>query len=289
MSEHAAWSAWPSPAKLNLFLHIIGQRADGYHELQTVFQLLDWGDTVSLRIREDGLIQRLGESVPGVAEADDLLIRAARALQLSSATTLGADIAVEKRIPAGAGFGGGSSNAATVLLALNQLWKTTLTIEELAAIGLKLGADVPVFVHGYSAFAEGVGEKIQPLPLPPTWYVIVDPHIPIATKTLFAAPDLTRDMQAVTIADFVSGGSYCNVFEALLCRREPKMAEVLQTLSTLGRARLTGTGSGCFVGFATYKAAVEAQALLPASWSTKVVAGLNRSPLHATLQTFSSV
>jgi 4-diphosphocytidyl-2-C-methyl-D-erythritol kinase len=174
------WSEWPAPAKLNLFLHITGRRADGYHLLQTVFQLLDWGDTVRLSPRTDGVVRRL-QALPGVDAADDLAMRAALALRASSGTQLGADIAIDKQIPLGGGLGGGSSDAATTLVALNELWGTGLDVDALAAIGLGLGADVPVFVRGCSAWAEGVGEVLTPLDLPERWYVVLDPGVQVPT------------------------------------------------------------------------------------------------------------
>ncbi|MET1022950.1 MAG: 4-(cytidine 5'-diphospho)-2-C-methyl-D-erythritol kinase, partial [Pseudoxanthomonas sp.] len=195
------WSAWPAPAKLNLFLHITGRRQDGYHQLQTVFRLLDWGDTVHLRVRsDDGVIVRQGSSVSGVAEADDLAVRAARLLQKEANVAKGADISLEKRIPAGGGFGGGSSDAASVLLALNQLWGLDLGLDRLADLGLQLGADVPVFVRGENAWAEGVGEELTVIGLPPAWYVLADPRIHVPTKDLFQAPDLTRNAAPAKIA-----------------------------------------------------------------------------------------
>src|SRR5690554_5216498 len=181
------WSAWPAPAKLNLFLRITGRRDDGYHSLQTVFRLLDRGDTVRLRVRADGVIRRHGASPAGVPESEDLLLRAARLLQEAAGSGQGADIGVEKNIPIGGGFGGGSSNAATVLVALNRLWNAGLAPRELASLGLRLGADVPVFVHGRTAWAEGVGEKLDPLALAPAWYLLVDPGIRVATAELFQA------------------------------------------------------------------------------------------------------
>ena len=201
----AGWSAWPAPAKLNLFLHITGRRPDGYHALQTAFRLLDWGDTVCLRPRTDGVIARVGTGAAGVAEADDLLVRAANLLQKESKTHLGVDIGIEKRIPMGGGFGGGSSDAATVLVALDRLWAQGLGEERLATLGVALGADVPVFVRGRNAWAEGVGERLTPLELPPAWYVLASPGVHAATASLFQAPDLTRDAAPVTIAGFLSG------------------------------------------------------------------------------------
>lgn len=284
VDRDGGWSYWPAPAKLNLFLQITGRRADGYHELQSVFRLLDWGDEVGLRVRQDGQIRRVGESVPGVAEADDLVVRAARALQQATGCALGADIAVRKRIPAGGGFGGGSSDAASVLVVLNALWRTGLGVDALAALGLQLGADVPVFVRGHNAWAEGVGEKLQPISLPQAWYVIADPGVHVPTVALFAAQDLTRDAKPVKIADFASGTVLGNAFEPVLRRREPAVDAVLNALSQVGRARLTGSGSGCFVEFATRAAAEQALADLPRQLRAWVAAGVARSPLLDALE-----
>lgn len=281
----AGWSHWPAPAKLNLFLRIPGRRADGYHELQTVFRLLDWGDRIALRVREDGQVHRVGASVPGVAEADDLVVRAAIALQKAVNSAKGADIRVEKKIPAGGGFGGGSSDAATVLVALNALWRTGLDEDTLAAIGVQLGADVPVFVRGRNAWAEGVGEKLTPLTLPPACYLLVDPGIHVPTAELFRSPELTRDAAPVKIADFASGADLGNAFEPVLRHREPAIEAVFQALSRVGRARLTGSGSGCFVEFATRAAAEQALAELPGGLRAWVAAGASRSPLLDALET----
>lgn len=273
------WSAWPAPAKLNLFLQIVGRRADGYHLLQTVFRLLDWGDTIHLRVRNDGLIRRIGDSLPGVAEADDLVIRAARLLQSSAGTQAGADIRVDKRIPAGGGFGGGSSDAATVLVALNALWGLGLPVDTLAELGLRLGADVPVFVHGHNAWAEGVGEQLSPIGLPAASYVLVDPGIHVPTPVLFQSRELTRDAAPVKIADFASGSLLDNAFEPVLRRREPAIEAVFQALSRIGTPRLTGSGGGCFVEFATRAAAEQATVQLPDSLRAWVVEGAAHSPL----------
>lgn len=278
------WSAWPAPAKLNLFLHITGRRADGYHLLQTVFRLLDWGDTVHLRVRGDGLVRREGPSVAGVAEADDLMVRAALALQKAANCPQGADIRVEKRIPAGGGFGGGSSDAATVLVALNALWRTGLDQEALAALGLRLGADVPVFVRGHNAWAEGVGERLAPIALPAAAYLLLAPGVHVPTPELFRTPDLTRDAAPAKIADFASGTLLDNAFEPVLRRREPAVEAAFQALSRVGRPRLTGTGSGCFVEFDTRAAAERALAALPGSLDAWVVEGAARSPLLAALE-----
>ena len=287
MVDEPGWSDWPAPAKLNLFLRIPGRRADGYHLLQTVFRLLDWGDTVRLRPRADGRIVRHGGSVEGVAEADDLMVRAAKLLKISAKTTKGADISVEKRIPAGGGFGGGSSDAATVLVALDRLWATRLGPDRLAELGLQLGADVPVFVHGDNAWAEGIGEVLSPVRLPPAWYLLVDPGIQMPTAELYRAPELTRDAPPATISDFVSGVPLGNAFEPVLRGREPAIEAVFAALSRVGTPRLTGSGSGCFVEFATREAAEAALALLPKGLRAWVVAGAARSPLHVALEGWS--
>ncbi|MGQ4584664.1 4-(cytidine 5'-diphospho)-2-C-methyl-D-erythritol kinase [Lysobacter sp. F60174L2] len=284
MVDHAGWSDWPAPAKLNLFLRIPGRRADGYHLLQTVFRLLDWGDTVRLRPRDDGRIVRHGESVAGVAEADDLMVRAAKLLQTASKTGKGADISVEKRIPAGGGFGGGSSDAATVLVALDTLWDTRLGLDRLAGLGLQLGADVPVFVRGDNAWGEGIGEILSPVRLPPAWYLLVDPGVQVPTAELYRAPELTRDASPATMSDFVSGVPLGNAFEPVLRGREPAVETVFAALSRVGTPHLTGSGSGCFVEFATREAAEAALAELPGGLRARVAAGVARSPLHVALE-----
>ena len=278
------WSSWPAPAKLNLFLRIPRRRPDGYHELQTVFRLLDWGDTVRIRLRDDGVIARVGESAAGVAEAYDLLVRAAKMLQSETNFGKGADISVEKRIPSGAGFGGGSSDAATVLRALDRLWGLDLGVDRLAALGLRLGADVPAFVHGENAWAEGVGEAMTPLALPPAWYVLADPGVHAATAALFQAPELTRNAAPATISDFVSGAGLGNAFEPVLRRREPAVEAAFAALARVGTPRLTGSGSGCFVEFATRESAEAALAALPSSLKAWVAAGAARSPLLDALE-----
>lgn len=273
------WSDWPAPAKLNLMLQIVGRRADGYHLLQTVFRLLDWGDTIHLRLRSDGEIRRTGESVPGVSEADDLVVRAARLLRKEANVAQGVDIGVEKRIPAGGGFGGGSSDAATVLVALDHLWGCGLAPDRLASLGLQLGADVPVFIRGENAWAEGVGEVLTPLALPAAWYLLVDPGVHVPTAALFASPDLTRDAAPAKISDFVSGSLLGNAFEPVVRRREPAIEAVFQALSQIGTPRLTGSGGGCFVEFADRTSAGIALASLPAGLRAWVVGGAARSPL----------
>ncbi len=280
------WSSWPAPAKLNLFLRITGRRADGYHLLQTVFRILDWGDTIRLRVREDGVVRLHGGSVPGVDEADDLTVRAAKLLQSATNSAPGADITIEKCIPAGGGFGGGSSDAATVLVALDALWGTALGVERLAELGLQLGADVPVFVRGENAWAEGVGERLAPVSLPLAWYLLADPGVHAPTAALFQSPELTRDAAPATISDFVSGVPLGNAFEPVLRAREAAVEAVFAALSHVGSPRLTGSGSGCFVEFATRESAEAALAALPPGLRVWLVAGAARSPLHAALEAY---
>lgn len=277
------WSWWPAPAKLNLFLRITGRRPDGYHELQTVFRLLDWGDRIGLRLRHDGAVVRQGASLPGVEAEDDLAVRAARLLQAHAGVAQGVEIIVEKHIPAGGGFGGGSSDAATVLVALDRLWGCGLDVDTLAGMGLGLGADVPVFVHGENAWAEGVGERLRPVDLPPAWYVLVDPGVHVPTAALFQVPELTRDAAPATMADFVSGARLGNAFEPVVRRREPCVDAALAALSKAGDARLTGSGSGCFAQFPTQGAAQDALAALPAGLVAWLAPGARRSPLHRAL------
>ena len=283
MSDHR-WSHWPAPAKLNLFLRITGRRADGYHQLQTAFRLLDWGDSLRFRVRDDDLIVRHGASVAGVAELDDLAVRAAKLLQTTANVAKGADIIIEKCIPAGGGFGGGSSDAATTLVALDSLWGTGLGVDELARVGLQLGADVPVFVRGDNAWAEGIGERLTSITLPPAWYVLADPGVHTSTAALFRSAELTRDAAPVTIVDFVSGVPLGNVFEPVLRVREPAVEAVFVALSQIGLPRLTGSGSGCFVEFASRGSAEAALAALPPGLNAWLAAGAMRSSLHVALE-----
>lgn len=277
------WSSWPAPAKLNLFLRITGRRPDGYHDLQTVFRLLEWGDRIHLRPRADGSIRREGERVAGVDDASDLTMRAANLLQSEANVRQGVDIRVEKRIPLGGGFGGGSSDAATVLVALNRLWGLHWPLDALARLGLRLGADVPVFVLGRNAWAEGVGERLAAVDLPPAWYLVADPGVHSPTGPLFASPDLTRDSPPLKMADFASGARLGNAFEPVLRAREPAVDACLVALSQVGPARLTGTGSGCFVEFATRECAGAALAGLPGGLRVRLVRGAQVSPLHRAL------
>jgi 4-diphosphocytidyl-2-C-methyl-D-erythritol kinase len=281
------WSDWPAPAKLNLFLHIVGRRADGYHRLQTVFQLLDWGDSVRLRPRADGEIRRI-DPLPGIDAEQDLAVRAARALQTAGGSRFGADIAIDKRIPLGGGLGGGSSDAATTLVALNELWGTRLDKDALAALALGLGADVPVFVRGRSAWAEGVGEELTPLDLPRRWYVVVDPGVRVPTGDLFRSAELTRDAPHLTIPLFLSGATTANVFEPIVRERFPAVAHALDWLATHGAARLSGSG-GCV--FAAVDSRETGEAIVgecPGGMRAILARGVPVSPLHERLADFGA-
>jgi 4-diphosphocytidyl-2-C-methyl-D-erythritol kinase len=283
-SAAQGWSVWPAPAKLNLFLHILGRRKDGYHNLQTVFQLLDWGDTVRLRLRDDGQVRRVGEVSYGAPEAQDLMVQAAKILLKDAKSDKGVDISVEKRIPVGGGFGGGSSDAATVLVALNRICGAGLSEDQLAALGRQLGADVPVFVRGRNAWAEGVGERLTPLDLPPAAYLIVDSGVSVPTAELFQAPELTRDAAPATISGFTSGVVRGNAFEPVLRRLHPAVESALQVLSQLGEACLTGTGGGCFVRLVDREAAEAALRALPPGLNAWVAMAAPRSPLLDALE-----
>ena len=284
----AGWTRWPAPAKLNLFLRITGRRADGYHELQTVFRLLDWGDELRLRVRADGEIHRLTE-VPGVPAQEDLVVRAARLLQEQSGSALGAEIEIGKRIPMGGGLGGGSSDAATVLVALNHLWRCGLDEDALAELGRRLGADVPVFVRGRSAWAEGVGERLSPLALPRRHYVVLDPHAHVPTAALFQAPELTRNAPPATISSFVSGETTENAFTPVVRARHPGVAAALDWLGRHGAARLSGSGGCMFLETATREQAEAVTAQCPKEFGVHVASGVNRSPLLAALNRHRAV
>ena len=279
MTVADAWTRWPAPAKLNLFLHIVGRREDGYHLLQTAFQLLDWGDEVRLRVRDDGKICRI-DPLPGVPDDVDLGVRAAHALKRATGCRLGADIAIEKRVPIGGGLGGGSSDAATVLVALNALWRTELDADALAEIAVGLGADVPVFVRGTSAWAEGIGEQLTPIELPDRWFVIVDPGVPVPTRELFQVPELTRNSPQLTIPLFVSGVPTGNAFEPVVRGRFPAVAAALDWLGRHGEARLSGSGGAVFAAVASRDAGEAILAAMPAGFRGWVVRGVNESPLR---------
>jgi len=273
---------WPAPAKLNLFLHVTGRRADGYHELQTLFQLIDLCDTVAISVREDGQIER-PVGPPQVPFEADLTVRAARALQSATGTRLGASLKVRKRIPQGGGLGGGSSDAATTLLALNEMWNCGLSLSELASLASPLGADVPVFVQGSSAWAEGIGERLTPVTLPGTWYVVIYPGVSMSTREVFQSPELTRNSPLITIrAFFESGGR--NDCEAVVRSRAPQVAEALEWLARFAPARLTGTGSCVFSACGSASDAERLAARVPDRWMSFVAQGLNTSPVHERLK-----
>jgi 4-diphosphocytidyl-2-C-methyl-D-erythritol kinase len=269
---------WPAPAKLNLFLHVTGRRDDGYHNLQTVFQFLDVADQLYFVLRTDAAIRRFG-GPPGVPPEADLCVCAARLLQKVAGIRAGVDIYNKKRLPAGAGLGGGSSDAATTLWALNRLWAAGLEATALAELGLRLGADVPVFLFGRSAWAEGVGDVLTPIDPPERWYLVVNPAISVSTAAVFSDPELTRDSPRMTIPDFLSGGGQ-NDCEAVVRRRYPGVAAALDWLNRFSPARMTGTGACVFAAFATQAEARTVERQLPGGWTGFVARGVNRSPLH---------
>jgi 4-diphosphocytidyl-2-C-methyl-D-erythritol kinase len=271
-----------APAKLNLLLHVVGRRADGYHLLQTVFRFLDWGDTVTLRLRPDGAVARVSE-LAGVPAEQDLVVRAARLLQAETGCRLGCDIAVEKRLPMGGGLGGGSSDAASVMIGLNRLWRLGLTRERLQSLGLRLGADVPVFIFGRSAFAEGVGERLQPVELAPAWYVVLQPPVSVPTAAVFAAPELTRDSKPIKMLGF-SAGAGRNDLEAVVCRRYPEVERHRAWLRQFGAAAMTGSGGCVFAAFDTEQAAREVLARLPGEMTGCAARGIDRHPLWEWLE-----
>ena len=278
----AETTRWPAPAKLNLFLHVTGRRADGYHELQTLFQLIDLCDELAIRVREDGRIER-SAGPPGVAPEEDLTVRAARALKAAAAVPYGASISVRKRIPLGGGLGGGSSDAATTLLALNELWGCGLGLAELAALALPLGADVPVFVYGSTAWGEGIGERLTPIAVPERWYVVIYPGVGVGTREVFQSPELTRNSPVITIrAFFESGGR--NDCEAVVRARSPEVAQALEWLARAGPARLTGTGSCVFTGRGSAAEAERLAAQVPDRWTSFVARGLDTSPVRELLR-----
>jgi 4-diphosphocytidyl-2-C-methyl-D-erythritol kinase len=278
---------WPAPAKLNLFLHVVGRRPDGYHELQTCFQFLDLCDEITIEVRADGQIRRAVQ-IAGLAEDQDLCMRAARTLKQAAHCSLGADISLAKRIPIGGGMGGGSSDAATCLVALNHLWGLNWPAEKLAALGLSLGADVPVFVHGRVAWAEGVGERLTPLypPLAPPEvnYLILKPNVSVSTAEVFQDPELTRNSAPITIHGFLASGGR-NDCLGVVRRRYPEVARALDWLSLFGSARLTGTGACVFLACETLELAQEIVRKVPPEIEGFLARGLNDSPLLEGLRT----
>jgi 4-diphosphocytidyl-2-C-methyl-D-erythritol kinase len=269
--------SWPAPGKLNLFLHVVGRRPDGYHLLQTAFQFIDLNDELRFWKRPPGVIERLGE-VCGVPAELDLSVRAAHVLAARASNRVGVAIEVRKRLPIGGGVGGGSSNAATTLLALSQLWDLDVPTDELARLGLSLGADVPVFLQGRAAWAEGVGERLTPVDFPEPVYLLVRPDVAVSTAEVFGAPELTRDSPIITIRGFLTTGGR-NDCEAVVRRRFPEVAVALDWLGRHGAARLTGTGSCVFAAMPDEESARAALDELPRRWTGYVVRGLNRSPL----------
>ncbi len=280
-------SAWPAPAKLNLFLHVLGRRSDGYHELQTCFQFVDLCDEIGIEVRPDGLIHRTRE-IAGLPAEADLCIRAAKALKEASGSSMGADISLLKKIPVGGGLGGGSSDAATCLVALNQLWGLKWPLEKLAVLGLKLGADVPVFVHGRTAWAEGVGERLTPLypPLAPAEanYLILKPNVCVSTAQVFQDPELTRNSAPITIHGFLASGGR-NDCLGVVRRRYSEVAQALDWLSVFGSARLTGTGACVFLACENEGLAQEIMRKVPPEFEGFLARGLNDSPLLEGLRT----
>jgi 4-diphosphocytidyl-2-C-methyl-D-erythritol kinase len=274
--------SYPAPAKLNLFLRVTGRRADGYHLLQTVFRFIDFGDTLYFRIRQDGVIRRVN-SVPGIPADEDIVVKAARLLRHEAGVKRGIEIRVRKRLPVGGGLGGGSSNAATVLLALNRLWGLHLKRRDLEALGLRLGADVPVFIFGESAFAEGIGEKLRPVALPPRWYLVLVPPVMVTTRKVFEHPDLTRNSTPVTMSAF-SAVKGQNDLEAVVCSTYPDVARHLDWLRArvgeAGVAALTGSGACLFAEFSTEEEARRLASLLPPTMHGFVAQGLDRHPLR---------
>lgn len=286
----------PAPAKLNLFLHVTGRRADGYHLLQSVFQLIDHGDTLHFDLRDDERIVRTNE-VPGVPQEQDLIVRALRLLQAEyerrhGRLPPGIDVAIEKILPMGGGLGGGSSDAATALMAANHLWQAGLTQQELMDLGLPLGADIPFFLFGETAFAEGVGEALQAVPGPDCWYVVLEPGVAVPTPAIFSAHDLTRDTKPVTIADFssslaVSGkqiGFGKNDLQDVAERLFPPVAEAVRWLSGYGDARMTGSGACVFCAFSGEREADQVLAQVPERWKAWKAHSLASHPMKSLLQ-----
>jgi len=271
-------SAYPAPAKLNLFLHVVGRRADGYHLLQTLFRFVGHGDSLRFSPRADSEIT-LARPLSGVPPESDLTVRAARLLQAETGCRKGVEIAIEKRLPMGGGLGGGSSDAATVLLALNYLWQTGVSRRRLQEIGLTLGADVPVFIFGRNAFAEGVGEALQPMELPAAWYLVLEPPVSVPTVAIFKAPELKRDTSCISASDWRPGFGR-NDMEPVAVSQFPEVASHLAWLSRFGDARMSGSGACVFAEFSTEEEARRVLAQLPGEMRGWVAAGLDEHPLR---------
>ena len=277
---------WPAPAKLNLFLHVNGRRPDGYHELQTLFIFLNHGDWLEFEPLPDTDQLTLSPTIPGVPDEQNLIIRAARLLQARLPSPQGAHIRLEKLLPMGGGIGGGSSDAATTLVALNHLWQAGLSEDELAKLGVQLGADVPVFVRGRAAFAEGVGERLQPVELPGAWYLVLKPDCHVSTAAVFQDPDLPRATPKMAFHNLLEG-EWKNDCELLVKKRHPEVANALGWLLEYAPSRMTGTGACVFAQFEDEKAAREVLAKVPKRWDGFVAKGENISPLFVTLQQIS--
>ena len=272
----------PAPAKLNLMLHVLGRREDGYHELQTLFQFLDHGDELTFARREDGQIRLLSD-LPGVDHESNLIVRAARLLQQQGDDVPGADITLVKRLPMGGGIGGGSSDAATTLLGLNRLWNLGLDLDRLAQLGLSLGADVPVFVRGHAAFAEGVGERLQAVELPEPWYLVAVPQVSVSTAEIFSDSELTRNTPPITVRSLLAGGGH-NDCQPVVEKRYPQVRNALSLLNKFVPARMTGTGACVFGSFPNEGEADKVRRQLPATLPSFVARGSNVSMLHRMLE-----
>lgn len=275
---HSPDFAWLAPAKLNLFLHITGRRSNGYHELQSIFQFISYYDELYFSVTENGEIHRTSE-LPGVNEESDLVVRAARLLQRETGNRRGANIRVNKNIPMGGGLGGGSSDAATTLIALNKLWNTKLTKQTLCSMGLQLGADVPVFINGVAAWAEGVGEILSPVDVPEPWYVVISPNVHVNTGEIFSAPELTRDKHVIKIRGFLDGETE-NVCEPVVKKRYPAVAKALDWLAEYAPSRMTGTGACVFAAFDTEAQAKSCCEKVPKEWHAIYAKGMNTTPLE---------
>lgn len=277
----------PAPAKLNLFLHITGVREDGYHNLQTIFQLLDYSDEVTLLRRDDGVIRR-SEGLAEVKPSDDLIVKAAQALKRYTGTTYGADVGVLKRLPVGGGIGGGSSDAATTLLGLNALWECHLTTDELLDIAVTLGADVPVFVAGHSAWAEGIGEQLTPMELPAIWFLVLHPGVFVSTAKLFSSEVLTRNKSILKMRDFTDTDIE-NIFEVIVREQHPEVDLSLNWLSQFSAARMTGTGSCIFAGFNSFEEAEKVLRKMPVKWKGFVAKAINVSPVFEAIDQYKKL
>jgi len=268
---------WPAPAKLNLFLHVTGRRPDGYHLLQTVFQFIDYGDRLAFVPREDGEIVRI-DPLAGIALEQDLCVRAAHLLQQYTGVSAGVEIHLDKCLPLGGGLGGGSSDAATTLLALNFIWNTGLNVDQLAELGLRLGADVPVFIYGHTAWAEGVGERLEVINLSEPWYIVLTPDCRVSTAEIFSDPELKRDCQPITIGGFLSGQGM-NVCEAVVRKHYKPVATALDWLAGYGSPRMSGTGACVYLALSDRAKADAILQDMPVGWKFFVARGLNRSPV----------